>query len=239
MRLTDERPETFFGHAWAEGSMKSAMCNVDASGKITYESYNLSDSTGEHSYRSKHGRTPDFEPILKDLRARARADAIADFEYAQARRRETSSPDLRYAFLVTWGRGGTSVYIDARKGATSTLQGYGFSADELAEIERLQIPFIDTRTIPDDRALSMISLPLFPARADGRDCDAAPYGPLSVCPIPTAAALYAALGATVRYIDLDPDPWPKLRGATARESALYSSYSRGDEIAFSNALASE
>lgn len=205
-----------FGLAWSSSS--PAHVNVwleteaDGTDKLTV-SYNLMDSTGDHPFPKRKPTGKKLAPLWKELcecRDKAIAQAREKRDYAAARSKGPKGGRFEFAYLATWGRGGTTVYFDEKPDGSARLHGYGFSDDELAQIDALGIPFIDSRTIPDDRICNAISLPMAPDKPDRHD--AAPWGPLSRCPLDVLAWLYADLGATVRNITPRRPAAEELRG---------------------------
>lgn len=195
----------------------SVWTNPD--GIITAESYNLSDHKGERSFRGLRRSNP-LRAELLALRDKARAKCVTHRNYLLARLRPTEFAELRFAFLVTWGRGGHSIYSDSAPASSSKLSGYGLNESQLSEIDRLGIPLIDSRGVPDTRIYDTVSFPIPPSRPD--QFDAAPWGPLSTAPIEVIAGLYASIGATVRNITpAGPDVLSQVRGWNRKESLAY------------------
>lgn len=192
----------FYGSKWIDTEPRfSASCWIDDQGIVT-KSYNMSDHTGEHSRVRAKDKARAIE--IKSAMVEAEKEARAKMAYAAARKRETTIKNLEYAFLVTNGRGGHTIYADQAPDQTSRIEGYGLTVEEIAEIDRLKIPFIDSKVIPDNLIYYTISFPMPPSRPN--QYDAAPWGGMSNCPIPILAACYARLGATVRNVEL-----PELR----------------------------
>lgn len=134
--------------------------------------------------------------------ALARKHLGEEMAYAAARRRDTAFKDFEFAFLVTWGLGGTTVHNDYSKDSTSQLQGYGFNEAEVAEIDRLGIPFIDKRCVREDILVAAsICGPLAPSRPN--ETDPAPWHALSAVPVPVLAAWWSRHGAIVRNVTPD------------------------------------
>lgn len=222
--------EVFHGHA-SRGAL-SAFCRIAADGTLVHEDYNLCDSTGPHPYR-KGKKNASCWTALLEMREEARANARAALAYANERRRETTFVNLRYAWLVTEGRGGHTIEIDEERNVRASCQGYGLSAEELVEIERLKIPFIDTRTIPDRMIYETVSLPM--VCDPQRKPDSAPYGSLSFAPLAVVAAAKKALGATVRNCPLDFEGAKQIH-CLAKHDAALAAYIAGDELALSRAM---
>jgi hypothetical protein len=225
--------DSYFGSANSAGYQAGysvyAWVNT-ATGKPTAVTYNLSDSTGDHPVAGL-GRRKDLDSnLVAAIRAAAQQaidKAKEAMAYAKARSRDTTEKDLEFAFLVTEGRGGHSIYMDEASDSTSTLQGYGLSAERLAEIHRLHIPFVDTGTIPDELAHHMISMPMWPGKPE--KFDRAPWGSMSYAPIEVAAWMYQALGATVYHITPRKPLPEELRNLSPKEAKAMRGWLTNDE----------
>ena len=216
-----------FGHAWERTShAASAFAVVHEDGRIE-RTYNIGDSTGEHQLGDGHVTNPVRLKELADLIELAVEDGKRELAYRLARRRQTEVESLQYAFLVTVGRGGHTIYQDEEPGCESQLQGYGLSPDELLEIARLQIPFVNTTTIPDKRAMLMLRLPMWPAKPG--KFDSPPWGGMSFAPIEVIAWLYMKLGATVAHIVMRPPAPGELRDMTLGERTALKGWVSGQE----------
>lgn len=108
------------------------------------------------------------------------------------------------------GRGGHSLHY----GRGHQIQGLGppEQPGELRAAILAGVPYIDTRAIPDLRIGWAALIPM----ADPGRADPAPWGSLSLAPLPVVARLYQALGARILNLDLrDVQLWPSdLRGGT-------------------------
>lgn len=213
-----------FGMVFGTGGMSVAVW-LDAATNIVTAVYNMSDSTGDHSFPVRKKNALPHKAELLEMRQKAESIAREKYAYRMARRRDTTIENLRYAFLVTIGRGGHTVYCDEEKDCTSIIQGYGLTSAELAEIERLGIPFVDTTTVPDDRIVrASFGFPMWPGKPERYD--AAPWDGLSEAPIQVCAAMWAAIGAIVRNIpDIRMPEASELRNLNTREAlALHGFY---------------
>ena len=213
----------YHGMHWLrDGNYGSVSCWIDSDGEKTI-TYNLSDHTGDHEFpKRKTKKLAHIWDKLIDAREHAIADAIANKEYTEARRRPGASERFAFVFAVTIGRGGFTFYCDESRDSTSTVQGYHLTDDEIAEIDRLGIPFIDSRTISDDNIGMTISFPMIGRRAG--ESDPAPWGSLSHAPLDVIAGLYHSIGATVRNIaPRMPEPH-ELRSDTLKEKMAIAGY---------------
>lgn len=232
MRNEAERTDV---HGFAYGEGFSVHVQVDRlTGEILYESYNMSDSTGDHRTRYPHKPGRAKLPEIKAAVVKAIGEARERIEYKNVRRRDTEFSDLRFAFLVTWGRGGHSVYMDEDAQSSSTLQGYGLTPEEIAEIDRLGIPFVDTRTIPDDKILAVLSLPMWEQKLGKHD--PAPWGGMSYAPVEVLAYMYRSLGATVRNITPRKPEAHELRNMHQWEKNALVGYTSGNEVMLMEAM---
>ena len=126
-------------------------------------------------------------------------------QFAEARRRERRSirntlADLREALkgggYLAIGRGGWTLYISDNR----RVEHYGGIAEPTPQAcLHLGIPILDSTTIPDDRLVDLIRLPMVGIQRR----DARPWGSLSFAPFGYVAARQVALGATL-YV---PDGW--------------------------------
>jgi len=127
--------------------------------------------------------------------------------------------------------------MDESPDSTSRLSGHGFTADELAQIDALGVPFIDSRSIPDDKICRVMSFPMMPSRPDQHD--AAPWSSMSFAPIPIIAFLYQSLGATVRnVVPVEPGEG-QVKGWTAKEAIAYRAFVAGDSATLGAAMLME
>ncbi len=124
---------------------------------------------------------------------------------AEARRRERASirssmdrlrETLAGGGYLAIGRGGWTLYVSDNR----TVSHYGgIDAPTPQACLLLGIPILDSTTIPDDRLLDLIRLPMVGIqRRDPR-----PWGAMSCAPFGYVAARQVALGATL-YV---PDGW--------------------------------
>lgn len=223
---------TFMGHAWSDSRSYSAHATVNRDGKVVgRREYNIMDGTGGHDIYRPHKAARPYLPQLKELVGKAIGDALAKKDYRAARRRDTKFPDLAFAFLVTSGRGGHSIYIDSDPDSSSTLSGYGLEGkdqDHLAEIDRLGIPYIDSRTVPDDKIVgATFNFPMYPNKPG--KADPAPWGGMSFAPIPVIAWMYHSIGAIVRNVEMvKPEPG-QLRSLKDYERIGLIGYTSGNE----------
>lgn len=84
---------------------------VNLDGTLTSTSYNLSDSTGDHDIKHPHKAGRPHIQQLREMGKQAYSKALGIIAYKAARRRDTEFSGLRFAFLVTEGRGGHTVYF--------------------------------------------------------------------------------------------------------------------------------
>jgi hypothetical protein len=192
----------FSGHAWEGKVSASAYYN---SGKRLY---NLMDKTGDHAYPSNHFNELDEETkaIVFRCLALAEEESVKNYKYAKERERDTIFEHLKYCFLVTVGYGGVTWHIDEKEDTTSKIEGYHIDDDEMAEINRLNIPFVDITSIPLNNCITpSISGPLPPTKANRYD--AQPWHSLSNVPLDVYCAWWEHFGAIVKNIkpaDLQP-----------------------------------
>jgi hypothetical protein len=173
--------------------------------------------------------------MLLRLREEARNDAKHRKAYADERRRETEDADLLFAFLVTVGRHGHTIYCDRAPDSSMSIQGYGLCEEQRAEIHRLEIPYIDKRTVPE-RILTTAVLhsPLPPRKL--RECDPPPWSALSTAPLAVYAAFWQRFGAEVAHVIPDVGQLRCVTGLQKTEATLISAFSRGDSIALFQAM---
>lgn len=207
----------YFGSHWSE-TVQGLHTGVwlDENGAETAATYNVMDSTGDHDVSKIRRKDAKIKKEIKTSYALALKNAEERKAYADARRVDTSFEHLQYCFLVTKGRGGVSWYKDESPDSRSKVSGYAITEDELREIDRLGIPFVDSTTIPDDLIIKTIGFPMFPSKPE--ESDTAPWGSLSVAPISVVAALYARIGATVRNITLAELSDDMFRSNSAKEA---------------------
>ena len=230
------RTDLFMGSAWNRGDGPPAHATVwmDSAGRFTSESYNLSDRKGDKPFRGLRRNHPLREMLLR-LREEARSDARHRKAYADERRRDTRDRDLQFAFLVTVGRHGHTVYVDRAPDSSKSIQGYGLDDGQLAELHRLEIPYIDKRPVPEKLlTAAVLHGPLPPRKLS--DTDPPPWTALSVAPLPVYAAFWQSFGADVCHVTPDVDQLKNVTGMQAREAKLLSAYSRGDSIALFQAM---
>ena len=220
----------YYGAAYGPQSSHVNCWISKETGEIV-TNYNLADHTGDHPFTRASRKQ---YPFLIEMETKAIEEAVHKMLYGQARRRDTAIEKFQYAFLVTWGRGGSSVHIDEEPGCSCTQNGYGFSAEDLEEIDRLQIPFVDTRTVPDKIAAAMIGFPMWPSKPDR--ADNAPWGPISYAPIPVLAALYARIGATVKHIELAEINAEQFRSYSTRERLAVEGFQHNDPVKLGTAM---
>ena len=132
-----------------------------------------------------------------------------DGNVIEARRRERQSildkvGSLREAItnggFLSIGRGGWSLNMSRHH----RLSGYESDIDfPIAQAcILLGIPILDSTTIPDERILETIRMPM--AAPEG-EADAEPeggYHSFSLAPFPVVARMYVAIGATVYNLDI-------------------------------------
>lgn len=212
------------GSAWLKGTSANVVVWIDDSGKIEKEFYNFSDYTGNHPFRSLKKDHPLYSQMVA-LRLEARKNARAKLAYMQARTRNTSNEDLKYAWFVFQGRGGHTIHIDKEEGTQCRLEGYGLNDEEAKEVIDLGIPYIDSRTIPDDLITATISIPMVSLNSDP-----APWGSMSYAPIAVVAAAYKLLGARVENIVPDFEGVKQIR-SMAKHNAALAAYTSGGEVA--------
>ena len=119
---------------------------------------------------------------------------------AEARREERRSirdnarmlrETIKNQGYLSFGRGGWCLHI----GHWRTLRGYVPEQSGTCQAAKhLRIPIIDSRTIPEDRVLEMIRLPM--VGLEGH-VDDEPYGSISYAPLEHVALAYENLGATL------------------------------------------
>lgn len=199
------------------------------SGLVESSYYNLGDRSGDHLFGSRYTANAELlQPELRAMRLEAMADAQKKRVYSIARRRDTPIENLRYAFLVSQGRGGHTIWCDEDPGCESQIQGYGLTPEELAEIDRLRIPYVDTRTIPDKHLGALLALPIWPPKP--HKADPAPWGGLSYAPIEVLGALHEKLGAIVRNITCRMPRQDEIRPMKSWEAACLRAFLAGDEV---------
>lgn len=222
------------GSAWGENG--HVFLSVDEfTGELIHREYNLSDSTGPHAIEHPHKAGRAILPEIKLMAKQALDKAVKAFQYRAERRKDTSFEKLQFAFLATWGRGGHIIYMDESNDSSSTLSGYGFTTEELAEIDRLGIPFVDSRSIPDDLICQTISFPMYPGKPD--QAENAPWGGFSYAPIDVCAWLYQSLGATVRNITPRAPLESELRNCSSAEVKAFRGYTSGNTAMLAEGMA--
>ena len=207
---------------------------ITSDGEITSEVYNLSDSTGGHEFDKPHLNIGPILDGLLDLRSKALATAVSKLQYREARRRVTTVENLEFAYLACQGRGGHTIYVDEERDSQCQIQGYGLRPEELAEIDRLGIPYVDTRTVPDANLGMLIRLPMWPGKPD--KFDPAPWGGMSFAPIEVLAWMHQQIGSTVRNVaPRKPEPG-QIRDMHKWEMAAIRGYQTGDTALLSSAM---
>ena len=132
-----------------------------------------------------------------------------DGDVVEARRRERQSildkvASLREALdnggFLSIGRGGWSLNMSRHH----RLSGYESDIDfPIAQAcILLGIPILDSTTIPDERILETIHLPMAVPEGEAEAEPEGGYRSFSCAPFPVIARMYAGLGATVYNIEL-------------------------------------
>ena len=191
----------YFGSHWSD-TVQGLHTSVwlDEDGKENAATYNVSDYTGDHDVNKPRRKDASIKKEIQSCYKAALAEAIAKKQYADARRRDTKCDHLKYCFLVTKGRGGVTWYTDEAPDTTSKTSGYAITDEEIDEINRLKIPFVDSTTVPEELIFNSVSFPMYPGKPDNDE--PGPWGSLSFAPISVVAALYARIGAVVKNIDI-------------------------------------
>jgi len=192
--------DIFTGYAHGDGGHSVSVAK-DITGLTSHtDRFNLCDRSGDHTFTSKKYQelTDEIKASLATLRKQAKQDLSANIDYAAARRHDTSVDYLRYAFLVTVGRGGYTIYVDEKKDTTSRIEGYVIEPEMMSEIDRLGIPYIDSTVI--DYGITTIAIcgPMPCGKPD--QFDPSPWGSISYTSVDGLASLYAAFGAIVKNI---------------------------------------
>ena len=132
-----------------------------------------------------------------------------DGDVIEARRRERRSildkvSSLREALdnggFLSIGRGGWSLNMSRHHRLSGYDRDVNFPIAQACML--LGIPILDSTTIPDERILETIRMPM---PAPEGEADAEPeggYHSLSLAPFSVVARMYAAIGATVYNIEL-------------------------------------
>jgi|WetSurMetagenome_2_1015567.scaffolds.fasta_scaffold285514_2 hypothetical protein len=227
-------PENEYSYGHVNERVAGVSATLDLSGEIISLEYNMSDHSGYHAVNDPHPAGIEIIAELNSMAAVAILDAQVKHAYRMERRRETDFSQFRYAFLATWGRGGSTVYHDEQPDCSSELQGYGFTDVELDEINRLSIPFVDTRTMPFKSACATMRLPMWPSKL--HKADSAPWSSLSYAPVPKLAYLYKALGATVRNLEVQVVLPEELRGMQDWEAKALAGYTTGNSTLLMEAM---
>jgi hypothetical protein len=230
-------------HFGLENCWASVWCHIDTEQegrdglRITY---NLSDCSGEHDFparKPRKGPIADSWELFLRMKEAAVSAAENEIAYKFARFRETPLKCLEYAFLVTIGRGRTTVHTDELPNSSSTISGVFASEGELiAEVDRLGIPFVDSRTVPNDRiSVLAISGPIWPCKPE--KFDAAPWGGLSKAPLSVMAGLYRHFGAIVRnFPEVTPFDPANFRALSIRESTALHGWATNNEALVARAM---
>lgn len=171
----------------------------------------------------------------RELRERGEVKEAAQRERHSIRENVKALRSARDDGYLMLGRGGWTLHQYKNKGGSACTQGYGDGTRGLpAAARHLGVPVIDTRTIPDHSTLRTIAIPM-PVR-NPEFADPAPWSGMSFAPLEVVATAYAALGATVHGVQLDPDHLGKLRGFKEAEAKALVAWATGDELGLFDAM---
>lgn len=217
--------DSFHGMAFGPCCVSVAV-RIDWAGRPLSICFNAANGKGDETMPLPG--EPHYDVSI-DLLRKAREQAETSRTYYIDNMRDHAAPWLRHAVYVHEGPYGHSVYFDEEPNCQSTLQGYGLTDQERAEIIASGVPFVDTRNVSQDRLLVTISFPLASARFDERDVDpGTDRGSLSRCSLRFACKLYEAIGARVYNIPAETIPGERLAN-NKRHNELFTAYVRGDE----------
>jgi hypothetical protein len=222
----------FFGSANCAGGPSTFGLSVhvwiDWAGRLIHSFYNLSNGKGDKPMARVPSR---YARQLRDLERKALADAEEARCYHIDNMRSGSGVSgwLRHAVAVTEGSHGHSVYYDTEPRSKSTLQGYGLTDRERAEVIAAGVPFKDSRGLPYNKRLASMAFPMASCRFDESDVDKGPdRGSLSTCTRHFSHKLWAALGAKVYNTPLETIPGERLVN-NELHNQLFAAYSSGNE----------
>lgn len=181
--------------------------------------------------------------ILQILRNDTRAwwyhKQLRDYGHIEkARKRENQSirsnvSQFREAIVtegayLSIGRGGHTLHLH-----NCTISGYEDANGPTAQIcRKLNIPIINTTTIPDKIVILATKLPLV---AVGDKPENPPYGSLSYAPLPVVAGMYAQLGATIENLDFVANAMSQLT-IKPQHDKLIQAFASGNELELAKLL---